>query len=61
LAIVGGAKVSDKIEVLEKLLDKVDTLVIGGAMAYTFLQSQGFKTGKSLVEADKVETAKALA
>lgn len=60
LAIVGGAKVSDKIEVLEKLLDKVDALVIGGAMAYTFLQSQGFKTGKSLVEADKVETAKAL-
>ena len=60
LAIVGGAKVSDKIEVLEKLLDKVDSLVIGGAMAYTFLQSQGFKTGKSLVEADKVETAKAL-
>lgn len=60
LAIVGGAKVSDKIEVLEKLLDKVDSLVIGGAMAYTFLQSLGFKTGKSLVEADKVETAKTL-
>lgn len=60
LAIVGGAKVSDKIEVLEKLLDKVDSLVIGGAMAYTFLQSLGFKTGKSLVEADKVDTAKTL-
>lgn len=60
LAIVGGAKVSDKIEVLEKLLDKVDCLAIGGAMAYTFLQSQGFKTGKSLVEADKVDTAKTL-
>ncbi len=60
LAIVGGAKVSDKIEVLEKLLDKVDSLVIGGAMAYTFLKSLGFTTGKSLVEADKVETAKNL-
>ncbi len=60
LAIVGGAKVSDKIEVLEKLLDKVDFLVIGGAMAYTFLKSLGFTTGKSLVEADKVETAKTL-
>jgi phosphoglycerate kinase len=60
LAIVGGAKVSDKIEVLEKFLDKVDTLVIGGAMAYTFLQSQGIKIGKSLMEADKVETAKTL-
>lgn len=60
LAIVGGAKVSDKIEVLEKLLDKVDSLVIGGAMAYTFLKSLGFTTGKSLVEADKVEMAKNL-
>lgn len=60
LAIVGGAKVSDKIEVLEKLLAKVDTLVIGGAMAYTFLKSQGATTGKSLVEADKVDTAAAL-
>ncbi len=60
MAIVGGAKVSDKIEVLEKLLEKVDTLAIGGAMAYTFLTAQGVAIGKSLVEADKVELAKEL-
>ena len=60
VAIVGGAKVSDKIEVLEKLIDKVDTLAIGGAMAYTFLKSQGVSTGKSLVEADKVDVARDL-
>jgi phosphoglycerate kinase len=60
VAIVGGAKVSDKIEVLEKLMEKVDTLIIGGAMAYTFLRAQGVTTGKSLVEADKVDLAKEL-
>ncbi|MGQ0644368.1 MAG: phosphoglycerate kinase [Elusimicrobiota bacterium] len=60
MALVGGAKVSDKIDVLEKLLEKVDTLAIGGAMAYTFLAAQGFSTGKSLVEKDKVGLAKSL-
>lgn len=60
VALVGGAKVSDKIEVLDKLLDKVDTLVIGGAMAYTFLVAQGISTGNSLVEKDKTDLAKEL-
>jgi 3-phosphoglycerate kinase len=60
MAIVGGAKVSDKIDVLDKLIEKVDTLVIGGAMAYTFLNAQGIPTGKSLVEPDKVGVAKDL-
>ncbi|HNG45479.1 MAG TPA: phosphoglycerate kinase [Elusimicrobiota bacterium] len=60
VAIVGGAKVSDKIEVLDKLIEKVDSLVIGGAMAYTFLRAQGVATGKSLVEPDKVDLAKDL-
>jgi phosphoglycerate kinase len=60
VAVVGGAKVSDKIEVLEKLLEKVDTLIIGGAMAYTFLTAQGVAVGKSLVEKDKVDLAKSL-
>lgn len=60
VALVGGAKVSDKIEVLEKLLDKVDTLAIGGAMAYTFLTAMGVPTGGSLVEKDKTELAKVL-
>ncbi len=59
VAIIGGAKVSDKIEVIDHLLDKVDTLIIGGAMAYTFLNAQGQTTGKSLIEADKVEVARA--
>lgn len=59
-AIIGGAKVSDKIGVIENLLDKVDTLIIGGGMANTFLAAQGFNTGKSLVEADKIELAKSL-
>jgi phosphoglycerate kinase len=60
VALVGGAKVSDKIEVLEKLLDKVDTLAIGGAMAYTFLAAMGIETGRSLVEKDKTDLAKTL-
>ncbi len=57
-AILGGAKVSDKIKVINNLLEKVDTLVIGGGMAYTFLKAQGFAIGTSLVEDDKVEYAK---
>ncbi|SDF68062.1 phosphoglycerate kinase [Sporolituus thermophilus] len=60
VAIIGGAKVSDKIGVIENLLSKVDTLIIGGGMANTFLRAQGFATGKSLVEEDKVELAAAL-
>jgi phosphoglycerate kinase len=58
LVILGGAKVSDKIQVIDRLLDKADTLLIGGAMAYTFRLAQGYKTGKSLVEADKTQVAK---
>ncbi len=60
VAILGGAKVSDKINVIEKLLGKADTLLIGGAMAYTFFLAQGKQVGKSLVEADKVDLAKNL-
>ena len=60
VGILGGAKVSDKIEVIENLLKFADRLLIGGAMAYTFLKAQGKPTGKSLVEADKVELAKSL-
>ncbi len=60
VALLGGAKVSDKIEVIQNLMKVVDTLLIGGAMAYTFLQAQNLPTGKSLVEADKVELAKRL-
>lgn len=60
VAIIGGAKVSDKIDVIKNLLSKVDALLIGGAMAYTFLKSQGAQVGKSLVEEDKVELAKEL-
>ncbi len=56
-AILGGAKVSDKILVVERLLEKVDRLVIGGGMAFTFLKAQGHEVGKSLVEADKLEFA----
>src|SRR5277367_6488351 len=58
VAILGGAKVSDKIEVIDNLLNKVDALLIGGGMAYTFLKAQGQDVGKSLLEADKIETAK---
>ena len=58
VAILGGAKVSDKINVINNLLDKVDTLIIGGGMAYTFLKAKGFEIGTSLVEEDKVDYAK---
>ena len=57
VVILGGAKVSDKILVIDRLLEKADTILIGGAMAYTFRLAQGYKTGKSLVEADKIEIA----
>ena len=59
VAIIGGAKVSDKIEVINALLEKVDALLIGGAMAYTFLNAKGQTTGKSLVESEKIGIAKA--
>jgi phosphoglycerate kinase len=58
VVILGGAKVSDKIQVIDQLLEKADALLIGGAMAYTFRLAQGYKTGKSLVEPDKTDTAK---
>lgn len=58
IAVLGGAKISDKIDVIEKLIDVVDGFVIGGAMAYTFLKAQGIPVGKSLVEADKLKYAK---
>lgn len=58
IAIIGGAKVSDKILLLDKLVDLVDTLIIGGGMAYTLLKSQGAEVGNSLVEDDKLEIAK---
>lgn len=60
VAILGGAKVSDKIEVIQNLMKVVDQLLIGGAMAYTFLKAKGEPTGKSLVEEDKIELAKQL-
>jgi phosphoglycerate kinase len=59
VAIIGGAKVSDKIEVINALLDRVDSLLIGGGMTYTFLNAKGQATGKSLVEADKIDVARA--
>ena len=60
VAILGGAKVSDKLEVIENMLGKVDRLIIGGAMAYTFMKSRGIPTGKSLVEEDKIDAAKTI-
>lgn len=59
-AIMGGAKVSDKIQIIENLLPKVDYLLIGGGMAFTFLRAKGYKIGKSLLEADKIATAASL-
>src|SRR5690606_30208167 len=59
-AIMGGAKISDKILIIEKLLDSVDNLIIGGGMAYTFFKAIGGNVGKSLVEEDKLDLAKEL-
>ena len=60
VAILGGAKVSDKIAVIENLIDKVDTLIVGGGMAYTFFKAKGYGVGTSICEDDKVELAKSL-
>jgi phosphoglycerate kinase len=60
VAVLGGAKVSDKIQVIDNLLPRVDLLLIGGGMAYTFFRAKGLPTGKSLVEEDKVELARTL-
>ncbi len=57
VVILGGAKVSDKIKVIDRLLEKADTILIGGAMAYTFKLAQGLKVGKSLIEPDKTDVA----
>jgi phosphoglycerate kinase len=59
VAIIGGSKISGKIDVIDNLLDKADTLLIGGGMAYTFLNALGQSTGKSLIEADKIDVARA--
>ena len=58
VAILGGAKVSDKIGVIDSLLEKVDTLIIGGGMAYTFFKAQGYEVGNSICEVDKLDLAK---
>ncbi len=60
VAILGGAKVSDKIGVIDNLLEKVDTLIIGGGMAYTFFKAQGYEVGNSICEGDKLDLAKEL-
>ena len=60
VAIMGGAKVSDKIGVIDSLLEKVDTLIIGGGMAYTFFKAQGYEVGNSICEMDKLDLAKEL-
>jgi phosphoglycerate kinase len=60
IAILGGAKVSDKLDVIENLLGRVDRLIIGGAMAYTFFRAQNISTGKSLVEEDKIDAARTI-
>lgn len=60
VAIIGGSKISGKIDVIEALLPKVDTLIIGGGMAFTFLKAQGYEVGQSLCENDKVDLAKSL-
>ncbi len=60
VAILGGAKVSDKIAVIENLIEKVDSLIIGGGMAYTFLKAKGYHIGNSICEEDKIELAKSL-
>ena len=59
-AILGGAKISGKIDVINNLLDKIDTLIVGGGMAFTFFKAQGFEIGKSLLEAEKLDLAKEL-
>ena len=60
VAILGGAKVADRIGVINNLLQKVDTLIIGGGMAYTFLKAQGYEIGTSLLDADSLTLAKEL-
>src|SRR5690625_7109859 len=57
-AIIGGAKVKDKIKVIDHLLDKVDNLIVGGGLVYTFINAQGHEIGKSLLEEDKIDLAK---